>query len=138
MREITQTILGNDLAELGSDKVPGNCVQACVAAVLDLPLDAVPHFVLFVWWDHALRLWLRGLGLDHTTTAAPKGESIAIPDGWSLVGGPSPRLANGQHMCVAYDGEIVWDPHPSRDGLPSVADYLVIHEWHHGTTEDPQ
>lgn len=35
MRKVYQTI---------SDFPNGNCFQACVASIFDLPLDAVPHF----------------------------------------------------------------------------------------------
>ena len=32
---------------VGDPQRPGNCVAACVATLLDLPLDRVPHFIEF-------------------------------------------------------------------------------------------
>lgn len=48
----------------------------------------------------------------------------AIPKGWSIACGPGPRGL--QHSCLAYDGEIVHDPHPSRAGLNTIEDYEVL------------
>lgn len=114
---VTQTILHDpELAERG---VFGNCLQACVATVFHLPIEAVPHFVAFEWWPQAMTLWAYGRGLrvcGMTTDAIPGG-----PLGRSyIVGGTSPRGVS--HVVVARNGEVVWDPHPSRDGLVSVRD----------------
>jgi hypothetical protein len=38
----------------------------------------------------------------------------------AIASGPSPRGV--QHAVVMLDGEIVWDPHPSRDGILRVTD----------------
>lgn len=65
--------------ELG--KAPGDCVKCCVASILDLPYEAVPHFVAGEWlvapratngmvagapervdWFTALNDWLRETG----------------------------------------------------------------------------
>lgn len=104
---VTQTLLaGRD------DGIPGNCVQAAVATYLRLPLGAVPHFLLFDDWVGALRLWLAGRGLEWFCHNPP------VPTERSIVAGVSPRGIS--HVCVAEDCEIVFDPHPSRDGLVSV------------------
>jgi hypothetical protein len=110
---VTQTILHDpELAEQG---VYGNCLQAAVASVLRLPLDAVPHFAAFHWWPQALTMWAYGRGLkvcgERTTS---------IPDRLCIVGGISPRGVD--HVVVAHGGRVVWDPHPSHDGLVSIKD----------------
>ena len=49
MIPVYQTIIGR--ADDGS--APGNCMQAVVASLLELPLDEVPHFLLYGdrWWE---------------------------------------------------------------------------------------
>lgn len=109
--EVTQSILHDP----ANESVFGNCLQACVASVMKLPINAVPHFSQFLWWPMALELWLRG----HDLTG--KGERTStIPDRLCIVGGQSPRGV--AHVVVGYGGEIVWDPHPSREGLVSIRD----------------
>lgn len=109
--EVTQTILHDP----ENEHVYGNCLQAAVASVLALPLDAVPHFSQFVWWPMAVELWVRGFDLTC------KGERTeTIPDRLCIVGGKSERGVS--HCVVGYCGEIVWDPHPSRAGLVSIRD----------------
>lgn len=120
--EVTQTILADpDLAAQG---VYGNCLQAAVASVLNLPLDAVPHFVLFTWWPAALELWARGRGLLTVVE-----QTDMIPDRLCIVGGKSPR--EGDHAVVGQHGRIVWDPHPSRTGLASIRDVTYFVPWDH-------
>lgn len=118
LREVTQTILARDEAE--AEGVLGNCLQAALASALNLPLDAVPHFMAFVWWDAAVPLWLRGRGLDWTWRAE-------IPEARSIVVGKSPRGVS--HAVVGEAGRIVWDPHPSRGGLVEVQGAYEIHPW---------
>lgn len=115
--EVTQTILHDpSLTEeqINTGRhVLGNCMQAAIASVLKMPIDAVPHVVQFVWWPQALELWLRQFDLTL------KSEQIdTIPERLCIVSGTSPRGVS--HVVVAHAGEIVWDPHPSRDGLVSV------------------
>ncbi len=105
----------------------GDCFTACVASILELPIDAVPAFVR--WGDAWLTCfagWLASLGLAATRCVAMDGSPP--PPGYSIAGGPSQRFAGRIHACVAWSGVVVHDPHPSRDGLPSgIHDYVVIH-----------
>lgn len=120
-----QTILASpELAEQG---VYGNCMQAAIATVLRKPLDAVPHFGAFAWWPGALRLWLRGEGLDYTVMKAPP-----IPEERAMLCGKS--LRGYAHAVVSEGGRIIWDPHPSRAGLTTISGAYVIHAW--DLTED--
>lgn len=116
----TQTLLANDAATKFG--VYGNCMQAAVASMLSLPMEAVPHFVSFTWWPAALKLYLRGLDLDSRRIAAPP-----IPEERALLLGVSPR--GYQHAVVSEGGEIVWDPHPSRDGLAEVTSAVIFDRW---------
>lgn len=103
----------------------GNCLQAVIASVLELPLDEVPHFAqvdedtegAVNWWAYLLA-WLRDRGwrLDGTIMPDP-GEVY-------LASGPSPR---GVKHIVAYQhGRLLHDPHPSEAGLLEVQGRLVL------------
>jgi hypothetical protein len=122
----TQTILASP--DLVAQGVYGNCMQAAIATILSKPLDAIPHFGAFAWWPGALRLWLRGEGLDYTVVKAPP-----IPQERAMLCGKSPR--GHSHAVVSEGGRVVWDPHPSRDGLTEIAGAYVIHEWDANKTD---
>jgi hypothetical protein len=116
---VSQSILYDP--DLNARGVYGNCLQAAVASALGLDLDAVAHFGAFTWWEPALRLWLRGRGLDWR-------QVDGIPKGRSIVVGPTVR-GTGDHAVVGDGGEIAWDPHPSRSGLVRVDRAYALERW---------
>lgn len=89
--------------------IPGDCLRTAVASLLDLPIEAVPHFLLFegAWFD-AVKLWCRHNGY---ILATPEEQ----PNGPCLAFGQSPR--DVYHAVVWADGACLHDPHPSRAGL---------------------
>lgn len=102
---VTQTIFADDPGGR-----MGNCLQAAVAALLELPLETVPHFV-----EHDD--WFRQM----TAFAAAHGYRVERcddePIDQGLAFGMSPRGVN--HAVVLLDDAPAWDPHPSRAGLLS-------------------
>jgi hypothetical protein len=111
----------------------GNCLAACVASILECPLADVPD----LWeaeqagknWLRVLNQWLADrYGLWYFT-ADPRRPDSGFTAWWSpgghyVMGGQSPRPeCTAGHACVAKDGNIVHDPHPSRAGLVTVEDY---------------
>lgn len=104
----------------------GNCWQTVIASLLELPLDAVPHFVQddhdhhgaheWHWWNRTLDfLRDRGHRLDPVTDMA------AAPGEYLIVMGKSPRAGGTVHHAVIYrDGVMVHDPHPDRTGLVTI------------------
>lgn len=105
----------------GNPQDAGNCFQACVASLLELRLEEVPHFVAMdAWWDE-FQEWLEKLGmravsLDHDIPGA-----LGVMSGWS------PR-GDWLHSVVSRGDRLVHDPHPSRDGIddkPEGYIYLV-------------
>lgn len=101
----------------------GNCLQAVIASLLDLPLDAVPHFVqdhvdsdgCKDWWDSLVE-FVRSHGWN-PYAAVPVSD---YPDQHLFVSGPSPRGVGDDglwHVVIYRSGEMVHDPHPSREGL---------------------
>lgn len=97
MTPITQTRVGDD----------GNCLPACIASILEIPLSAVPELGGDDEWLDNLNGFLAGYGKRYTRVAA-KGD--VAPVGYHTVEGISPR--GGLHACVAKDGQLVHDPHP--------------------------
>lgn len=115
--------------DLPSEEQRGNCLQAVIASLLDLPLDEVPHFVKehvdsggqLHWWDQMWK-WLaaRGWAIHAAGLDTHRTENL-------MASGPSPR-GNGIHHVVIYrDGEMVHDPHPDRSGILSVEDCFGLH-----------
>lgn len=111
MKPVTQTKRG------GYDAPPeerGDCWPACLASILELPLDAVavPHSD-----DPAVHWW------DVTREAlAPHGVYVAVadvkiyPDGHWLAIVPSLNLKDAEgtplpHVIVMRGGEVAHDPH---------------------------
>ena len=105
-------------------KVPeGNCVQACVASILELPLDEVPNFILEDDWFAALREFVATFGMAvvdlyfegrHWTTRGRHPVVDRWGDIYWMAGGDGPR---GIKHCVVYCGsEMVHDPLPGGGG----------------------
>lgn len=128
---VDQTILASDPSR------KGNCVAACVASILGIPLDRVPHFIEFGiaygdsddlaevshgnnWWAMMLG-FLAGHGLWvvelEKVTDAEREECV-------LVAGMSPRGV--VHQVIYRDGALWHDPHPSRDGVLDVREILAV------------
>ena len=105
----------------GDDPRPGNCAQAAVASLLELPLDAVPHFFEDCTEENYLSGWgrfdaffeERGVYVNKRE-ASPR----SAPSWIHLAGGPSPRGI--EHMVVADGFDIIHDPHPDGGGLEFV------------------
>lgn len=123
---VDQTILAGD------PKRQGNCVSACVATYLGVPLATVPHFVEYDgatvdgtpggtgwWWlligYMAGRRGLWPVELDDVDDGRP-GELL-------FAAGPSERGV--LHQVLYRDGVLWHDPHPSRAGLLKVTEVLA-------------
>lgn len=103
----------------------GNCLAASLASLLELPIEEVPPFEdampsMALWAMVQDWLTTRGLFLVQTLNA---------PSGYALAMGPTNRQQMGQvewHCCIAYDGKIVFDPHPSQEGLSTAVFYACV------------
>lgn len=105
----------------------GNCFAACVASLLELPLDEVPNFCAIASnWFAEFNLWLRERGLY---ALALDLSNEWRPEGLHILSGPSPRGAGGEdelHSVVANGRDVVHDPHPSRAGLTGFKDVILL------------
>jgi hypothetical protein len=115
MTPVTQTILHDP-----DSGTVGNCMQAAIATLLDLPLDDVPHFAEHDDWDIRLGVWCHDRGLLWCKFGVQ-----TLPE-WvpCLLTGKSPRGI--AHVVVGRGLSTVWDPHPSRDGLTSIGSVWVL------------
>ena len=107
------------------DKEDGDCTRACVATVLGLELDAIPHFVRYgSGWFKVLWSLLRALDYEFYGTGFPKGEkypkghilkeSLNI-DGFVIASVPSKTFTEVGHSVVMnLNGLIVHDPNPNK------------------------
>ena len=122
---------------VGDPQRPGNCVAACVATLLDLPLDRVPHFIEFGiaygdsqevesasagnnWWAMMLG-FLAGHGLWVVELDKVTDAEVDEP---VLVAGMSPRGV--VHQVIYRSGRLWHDPHPSRAGVLDVRGVLAV------------
>lgn len=101
--------------------VPGNCMQAAIASLLELDIDQVPDFTDGVITDTPERIgeyWRR----VEEFLADRDMYYFGLPEqglpGLHLASGMSPRGV--RHVVVRDGWDVVHDPHPSRAGLVSV------------------
>jgi len=114
----------------------GDCQRAVIASLLDLPIKDVPHFLQEadgdpeIYWTQ-LQTFCRKHGYAYLTVPAKHGAAFYGDEGrvFHEISGPSPRGNGVFHAVVGCDGEIVFDPHPSRAGLvgpPEDWDYSYL------------
>jgi hypothetical protein len=101
----------------------GNCLQAAVASVLELPLDAVPNYMDGPQnhWDVLYAFLAR---YDLQPLAIPYNDKFS-PLGYYIIQGWSPR-GDYHHAVVARNGVIAHDPHPDHTGLRGEPFYKII------------
>lgn len=102
----------------------GDCQRAVVASLLELPIAEVPHFLALSkndpseYWD-MLQAFCRARGFAYLTMPARCGALFfgEVGDVYHEIAGPSPRGNGVTHAVVGCNGELFFDPHPSRAGL---------------------
>lgn len=102
-----QTILGKG----------GNCFCACIASILEVPIETVPDFGQNPNWREETNKWLAQHNMFYIDVMLPGDMRDELVDFWGyhVIAGKGPR--GMQHAVVGYKGEMVFDPHPSGDGL---------------------
>lgn len=103
----------------------GNCFSACVASILELPIAEVPHFGADETWFDTLSSWLRLRGLWAFMVHASERDHRLLLRGHYILSGRSPR-GDFLHAVVAHGDMIVHDPHPSRAGLLTMVDAVIL------------
>jgi hypothetical protein len=102
----------------------GNCLQACLASLFELPLANVPNFMEAKdWWDEYCNWMVENHALQPLALDATTGDWL--PRGWHMIQGKSPR-GDYDHIVVGHDGRIVHDPFPNGDPLEDIKYYDVF------------
>lgn len=107
----------------------GNCLAACVASILDLPIEDVPNFAELDYFA-GLHAWLterklQGIEVRFSDAAHCASAYFGYPGTPVLMWGDGPRFAadgrRKQHAVVGepngYGCKLLHDPHPSHTGL---------------------
>ncbi len=128
MIPVNQSILHDPENGKNSD-----CHRACIASVLELPIEMVPHFEdmepregmreqLKLLASHKYTLYRiygnPAMG-DHPDTQYYECE-------YYFAVGASPRDRNLSHQVVCCGGKIVHDPHPDKSGLASISHFEML------------
>lgn len=116
-------------AEAGVD---GDCWRACVANLVGRARDDVPHFVAEseaeIDWLERTQRWLRsnyGQELHYFAANYPIEKTLSH---YVIVVGRSPRSVGHAVLADAATGDLIHDPHPSRDGLIDTTGVFVLSE----------
>lgn len=106
--------------------IEGNCFDACMASLLELPLEAVDYFKSENTWYADLQNWLapRGLAYVEIDCVEPS-PFYRFPLPVLAIGsGESPRGVEGGHAIVIelhqLAKKIVHDPHPDQSGTVGI------------------
>lgn len=122
MKPIFQDKFGADPDNI-DPATTGNCFQSCIASLLELPIEEVPHFVCEPGnWFSAFERWLADRGFwvhIHEGNVLPSAWSgLVIGNGWS------PR---GNRHSVLYNcDQLAHDPHPEGGGLEKVESFYFL------------
>lgn len=118
----------------------GDCLSACVASIFELPLSEVPNFHPLgkeltkekrdqLFWEN-FRLFVISLGYRLIRVEFADGQFTPeeFPSCYMIASGPSPRNKDKGHAVVYYEGEMIHDPHPRKEGITEVIDYTFFIE----------
>lgn len=104
----------------------GDCFAACIASILEIPLEDVPNVANKKNWWNEIDEWLKDRNLRFV-------EFEEYTDWWmnglySIMIGDSPNFDNIRHCVVGLNGKIVHDPAKSNLGIkePSKANIGVF------------
>jgi len=99
------------------DSKKGDCFSACVASILELPLEAVPVFAQHPgeWFEYFLD-WLSEQKMFAVMLSAKNTTWKLHDEVICIAGGKSPR-GDWMHGVVWQGGKCIHDPHFSRDGI---------------------
>lgn len=124
MKKFTQTILHDP----ENGKI-GNCFATCVRCLLELEHE-IPNFAEYTDWVTRTQLFLSTHDLAFIEMKIPKDDwCVNWIYSYHMIMGTSPRGV--LHCVLGYNGEVVWDPHPSNAGLKEQDSYgfLIYRGW---------
>lgn len=100
----------------------GNCWQACLASIFEIPIEDAPDIDMFDdTWTASTYEWLYTLDLDMHFAKSP------IPNRITILTGYTNRFdGTVLHSCVGMGNTVVHDPHPSNEGILNIKDCIVF------------
>jgi hypothetical protein len=109
----------------------GNCMAACVASLLELPIEEMPVIPDDANFNDLWNVWLAARGFARVCFSSL---TSFRPDGYYLMAGPSPRPSvikeDGErafHVVVGFNGKPVHDPHPDNLFLEELCEIEIIY-----------
>ena len=122
--------------DMGDNNLPGDCLRACLASVLELDKAQVPHFMVHPdTWYEDMQSWLRLRGLS--CLCLPLGLPVYNRALWGMLGDAIVIAgvyiggdASRRHAVVAQAGKVLHDPIPEpfarTETLDHAFDVLVF------------
>ncbi len=113
LKPVDQTVVG-----IGNPRA--NCLQACLAMVLNMPIEEcfdITDPELGDYWVEPLEQWASQRGYTMRT-------GIKAPTGIPYIANGPTDAREGVHGVVCINKELFHDPHPSRAGLTSTNYYM--------------
>jgi hypothetical protein len=102
----------------------GNCLQACLASIFELPLEEVPHFAAIEtddWWEQCQAWCITHRGVYPIFWPGQHTEGIC---GYHLIAG---KTVNGHdHVVVGCNGQAVHDPIPDGFPMPEITGCILF------------
>jgi len=107
----------------------GDCFRSVIASLLEIPIKEVPHFLYDncdnITFNKRLADFLKPLGLAYFCVPAFDIKDWRVKQGieepiYHEISDESPRFSDSLHSVVGCDGEIYFDGHPTKLGLPKV------------------
>lgn len=118
----------------------GDCFSACIASLLEIPLEDVPVFCAqenenIKEWPINAHEWFGEKGIGWIELDCREMDdclainNMKVRGGYTIVTGQSPRH-ECLHSVIYKDGEFVHDPHPEGGGVEDIqfVEYLAPHD----------
>ncbi len=97
----------------------GDCFSACIASILEVPLEKIPnfHFPKGSDFEDNVQEWCKTQSFALVSISNIEDDLLA--DCWIIATGKSPRGDEDwhRHAVVWRNGKVVHDPNPDRVGL---------------------
>ena len=122
MKPVSQTVFGND---------KGNCLAACFASVLEIPIEKVPNYIGYENWfekfdnfvaEHGYRIFWYKMKKENEYEDIL---GFTAKNCYLIACGKSPR-GDFDHCVIYKNGEMAHDPHPSNGGIENVKDIMIL------------
>lgn len=112
----------------------GNCHAACIASILELPIEKVPSVYATedrLACDRRQRAWLRAAGLEIVWIAEDHASWASVGEGWRPSGYwiATNDVGPFGHCTVWRGKRMVWNPFPGAREDGSDLGALIMIEW---------